>query len=253
MLDRVEGQRILTPMAAPGEGARAAASPFERADVAGSYEDWCATPYGRWAERVEHELVHGLLGPLPDGARVLDLGCGTGRLAGHWSDRGWRAVGLDPSHTMLERAARRLPVVRADGRRLPFADGAFDAVCATFVLEFAADPVAVLREARRVARTRVVVLALARDSWLGWRRRMQAVRGHPIFAHLRLHPRARLFDFARAAGAEPLEARGLLFLPPALVPRLRGIERRLSCATLVGAGVVGFALAGAASKHAATG
>jgi len=36
--------------------------------------------------------------------------------------------------------------------------------------------------------------------------------------------------------------RGLLFLPPALGPRLQGLERRLSRATCVGAGVVGFRL-----------
>lgn len=220
----------------------AADSPFERADVSGGYEDWLATAYGRWAEAVEHNLVTELLGPLRAGARVLDLGCGTGRLGEHLCDAGFAVVGLDPAQAMLERAARRLAVVRGDGERLPFADASFDAVSATFVLEFATDPVALLREARRVARQRVVVLALARDSWLGARRRLAGLRGHPIFSRIALHPRAQLLGFARAAGAEPRDVRGLLFLPPALAPRLAGLERRLARTTLAGAGVLGFAL-----------
>lgn len=220
------------------------ASPFERSEVAGSYEDWLGTRYGKWVEGVDAELLAELLVPLPAGARVLDLGCGTGWLAVRLAERGWRVVGLDPSAAMLERAAARLPVVRGDGLRLPFADGAFDAVCITAVLDFVEDPAALLREARRVAHSRVAVVALARDSWLAWRRCRQARRGHPIFSRARFHPRARLVAYARAAGAEPLRMRGALYLPPSLGPRAPGLERWLSRHTLLGAGLLGFALPG---------
>jgi SAM-dependent methyltransferase len=221
-----------------------AASPFERPQVVAPYEDWLATPYGAWVEGVDVELLEELLAPLGPGARVLDVGCGTGWLAARLAQRGWRVTGLDPSAAMLERAAARLPVVRGDGLRLPFADGAFDAVCVTAVLDFVDDPVALLREARRVARTRVAVLALARDSWLAWRRRWQGRRGHAIFSAARFHPRARLIAFARAAGAEPLCMRGALYLPPSLGLRAQALERWLARRTLAGAGLLGFALPG---------
>lgn len=231
-------------------------APFERPEVVAPYEDWLATPYGAWVAQVEEGLLASLLAPLPSGARVLDVGCGTGWLAQRLARRGWRVVGLDPSAAMLARAAGRLPVVRGDGLRLPFADGAFDAVCVTAVLDFVDDPAALLREARRVARERVAVAALARDSWLALRRRLQGRRGHPIFSRARFHPRRLLFAFARAAGAEPERARGALYLPPSLGPRLPALERALARGTLRGAGLLGFALPGAgagASRRGGTG
>jgi SAM-dependent methyltransferase len=222
-------------------------TPFERPEVVAPYEDWLGTPYGRWVADVEEELLTGLLAALPTGARVLDLGCGTGWLAQRLARHGWRVVGLDPSAAMLAQASERLPVVRGDGMRLPFADGAFEAVCVTAVLDFVDDPAALLREARRVARVSVAVAALARDSWLALRRSLQGRRGHPIFSRARFHPRARLFDFARAAGAEPERVRGALYLPPSLGPRLPALERALARGTLRGAGLLGFSLRGCAT------
>lgn len=58
--------------------------------------------------------------------RVLDLGCGTGRLLGALG-----GVGLDISAGLLARARQKgLRVVRGDAHALPFRDGAFDAVVA---------------------------------------------------------------------------------------------------------------------------
>ncbi|WP_243766436.1 class I SAM-dependent methyltransferase [Streptomyces sp. GC420] len=63
-------------------------------------------------------------------ARVLDLGCGTGRDAAHLHRAGWSVVGADLSEAMLEHARARHPgpeYVRADLR--DFAGlGTFDAV-----------------------------------------------------------------------------------------------------------------------------
>ncbi len=88
------------------------------------------------------------LGPL-EGRRVLDLGCGKGRFAGHLKDAGAEVFGLDLSAAMLA-GAIGLPRVRASARRLPFADGTFDAVVAVEVLEHVGAVDAVLVEARRV-------------------------------------------------------------------------------------------------------
>ncbi len=96
----------------------------------------------------------------PDNARILDVGCGTGVLLGHCVKRGYRAHGVDPSNAMLDRARRRLgtdaELRQADGRKLPYADGAFDAVFATMVLhELAPDTRRhTLREMIRVTRHR---------------------------------------------------------------------------------------------------
>lgn len=219
-------------------------SPFDDAVVVDTYEDWLATGWGRLVESTEIESLRTLLAPVPVGAQVLDVGCGTGWLGRAIAEDGRRISGVDLSQRMLERARRRFPVVRGDAARLPFRDGAFDAAVVSAVLDFVPDPVAVLREARRVARRRVVVLALARHSWLATRRRIAGRRGHPIFSRARFHSRRELCAFARAAGAEPEHVGGALFLPPAIGGRLPTLERALRGPRLPFAGLISFAMRG---------
>lgn len=92
-----------------------------------------------------------VLGLLPPGpGRLLDVACGTGivtrRLAA--GRTGLRVTGVDLSPAMARQAADRLPgtIVRADVRRLPFADGRFDAVSSVWLLHLVEDP----EDARRI-------------------------------------------------------------------------------------------------------
>jgi SAM-dependent methyltransferase len=72
------------------------------------------------------------------GGRVLELGCGTGRISKPIAAAGVALVGIDRSAEMLARLrtpARlkpRAPFVRGDIRSLPFADGTFAAVIAPY-------------------------------------------------------------------------------------------------------------------------
>ncbi|MFC1430649.1 methyltransferase domain-containing protein [Streptacidiphilus sp. N1-3] len=97
--------------------------------------------------------------PVGPGDRVLDLGCGAGHELAHLEEDGILAVGIDTSAVMLHASRSRLTdqdlparLARADGARLPFRDGAFDACRIERVLQHVADPAAVLAEARRVLR-----------------------------------------------------------------------------------------------------
>lgn len=61
--------------------------------------------------------------------RVLEIGCGTGRLLATLGGR--ISVGVDVSEALLRIAASKgLAVARADAHRLPFAEGSFDAITA---------------------------------------------------------------------------------------------------------------------------
>lgn len=216
--------------------------PFERPDVVGPYEDWFRTPYGRLADRIEVSLILELLGPLGAGASLLEIGCGTGWFAREMAERHFRMTGIDASSAMVARARTRCPVVRGDAVRLPFVDRAFDGAYMIAVLDFVADPVAVLREARRVVRERVAVTALASGSWLALRRRIAARRGHPVFSSASFYSRHRLLDIAREAGAEPERVHGALVLPPAISARVPSVELALCGRRTLGAGIVGFSL-----------
>jgi SAM-dependent methyltransferase len=130
------------------------ATPFVPVDVAYPQSTWTSFDrYDRYAEIAR--IVRATLGPGTH--RVLDVGDAAGHLALFEPDL-WVA-GLD-----LVPAPSRLPCavpINGDGTALPFADGTFDAVVTSDVLEHIPPPgrPAFLAELTRVSRGLVVVAA----------------------------------------------------------------------------------------------
>jgi SAM-dependent methyltransferase len=86
---------------------------------------------------------------------LLDIGCGGGILLAQAAATGCLTSGLDHSAEMVALARERAPaadVIEGDAGYLPFPDGSFTAVSMSVVFFFLDDPVAVLRECRRVLR-----------------------------------------------------------------------------------------------------
>lgn len=86
-----------------------------------------------------HALDEDLLAAyLPRESRILDYGCGYGRLTGRLLDLGYpRVVGVDPSLAMIERGRRlrpRAPLRHEPELPLPERDGSFDAALLFAVL-----------------------------------------------------------------------------------------------------------------------
>ncbi|WP_426560929.1 class I SAM-dependent methyltransferase [Angustibacter sp. McL0619] len=107
------------------------------------------------------------------GQRALDVGCGPGALTARLVERlgadGVSAV--DPSTSFVAALAERLPEVDVHAgaaEDLPFGDSVFDVVACQLVVHFMADPLAGLREMRRVCRPGGTVAACVwRRSGLG--------------------------------------------------------------------------------------
>ncbi len=112
--------------------------------------------------------------------RLLDAGCGSGRLTVALAEAGAQVTGIDTNAKQLAEARRRaeragveLELFESDfNAPLPFVDGAFDAVASRLALMAANDPVATLRELRRVLEPRgrlVTVLwaSPAENPWFG--------------------------------------------------------------------------------------
>jgi demethylmenaquinone methyltransferase / 2-methoxy-6-polyprenyl-1,4-benzoquinol methylase len=91
----------------------------------------------------------------PAGTRVLDLGCGTGKLGLRLAGR-YRVVGVDVSGAMLSRArkmaAGRVALVQGSAFRLPFADASFGGAVSGFVLRNLDDLPTAFSEVARVLR-----------------------------------------------------------------------------------------------------
>jgi SAM-dependent methyltransferase len=100
----------------------------------------------------------------PEGARVLEVGCGPGHLSVRLARRhGLDTTGLDLDPAMIERARvnadravdgdeRRPSFLVGDVASMPFPDGTFDLVVSTMSMHHWADPAAGLAEMARVLR-----------------------------------------------------------------------------------------------------
>jgi ubiquinone/menaquinone biosynthesis C-methylase UbiE len=135
--------------------------------------------------------------------RVLEIGVGTGILAGPLAERGLNVVGIDLSAAMLAKfvakSGVRPRVLRADATRLPFRDGAFDAAYGRHVLHLISDWRTAVAELCRVVGRGVVLVDAGGDgtTWLDLWDAIRAVVG-PEADHVGL-------DIARD-GVEELDA-----------------------------------------------
>jgi SAM-dependent methyltransferase len=104
-------------------------------------------PDPRFAERIEQALG--------DAVSVVNVGAG----AGSYESPLRKVVAVEPSEVMIrQRPAGAAPALRGVAEALPFLDASVDAATAFLTVHHWSDPGQGLREMRRIARRRVVVL-----------------------------------------------------------------------------------------------
>jgi len=129
------------------------------------------------ADRLIMQYIH-------QGSRVLDLGCGDGRLLGRIRDElGCAVQGIELDHRrILETISKGLPVIKADLDEglAGVADNSFDCAVLSQTLQQVRQPRDMLMQMLRVARRAIVLV----PNFAHWRVRLQIlVQGRAPITH----------------------------------------------------------------------
>jgi SAM-dependent methyltransferase len=131
--------------------------------------------------------------------RLLDVGCGGGSFLQRARESGCRIAGLDHSRDMVRvaRAKTGARIELADASAMPFGEAEFTAVSCLVAFFFFAEPVAALREMRRVLDPelgRIAVMTTAPEA------KGTPAAPYPLATRGHFHSDDELVSFAREAG-----------------------------------------------------
>ena len=125
---------------------------------ASQYDDFFATPLGAFVDAVEKRALFEALSDV-HGARVLEVGAGTGTLTLELARRGARVTAIDISEVMLEEAQEKakkesltIEFRRMNAHALDFKDETFDIVVSMATFEFLGAPGVAYAAMRRVVK-----------------------------------------------------------------------------------------------------
>ncbi len=176
-----------------------------------SYDGGRISGWFQYTQRLTIDLL-----TLRPGARVLDVGCGTGYAVIHLGElpEVEKACGIDISPGMIAAARSKIPessrqkieFLEASADRIPYPDGTFHHVICTNSFHHYPDPLLALGEMQRVLKPggELVIFENAPDlslyTWL-WDRLLRLVEK----GHVRYYPSAELGAMLRKAGLEEVE------------------------------------------------
>ncbi|MGQ9708580.1 MAG: class I SAM-dependent methyltransferase [bacterium] len=183
-------------------------SPFD--ELAQQYDAWYDTK-GKIAFEVELAALQPLLKDLPK--PYLEVGVGTGRFARELGIM----TGVDPSVELLKMARMRgINGILASGENLPFEDNSFGTVFLLTTWEFLKEPVAVLKEIRRVLKPegRLVNAYLDRDGKWGRSYIEKAKAGHRLFRFARFYSYDEVVRVTEESGFRIIRVVSTLFQGP---------------------------------------
>lgn len=179
--------------------------------AAARFDEW-ADSYGEdrispWLRFYQSKSISLL--DLTEKSTFLDVGCGTGWAVREVAGRCRSTCGIDISPKMIEKAKRQATLGEdvefkvANAEAIPYSDEYFDAVLCTFSFHHYKDPVASLREIKRVLKPggRFVLTDSARDvSFAIWLQ--DRLRRHFERSHVRYYTRQEVKNFLATVAFE---------------------------------------------------
>jgi len=199
-------------------------SRFDFDASADSYDTWYNTAEGEIYDRLEKKAVLKYLLPNVRGAKLLEVGCGTGHWSSFFSDYGFEVTGVDVSGRMIKTAqSKDIPNASfqtADAHSLPFDDDSFDITAAITTLEFVKDPAVVLAEMVRCTRKPAGRLLVCVLNSLARLNRTRQQNPQSVYAKARMFSPRQLKELLEPLGKLSITVAGFvpenrLFLPTA--------------------------------------
>ena len=161
---------------------------YQNKNIATNYDrERFASLAGQTFQRAELKCLEQIVQRLPSRGTLLDVPCGTGRIAEVLVNWGFQVTAADISGEMIDVARQRianaggyLPALRASADGLPFPNESFDAVISMRFLPHISDESRrlMLREMARVSKRWVIFSNSFSSSWYRGRRLVKRYLGH---------------------------------------------------------------------------
>lgn len=123
-----------------------------------------------WWHQQKRRVIHQLIKRYcPVTGKVLDVGCGSGKLLWELKTLGWQVEGIDAPQAKIQSQRRQLKIKTANlqTQLLPYPKNYFDLVVCLDTLEHMSDDRRLVREMDRVAKTKgIIIISVPAYQWL---------------------------------------------------------------------------------------
>ncbi len=136
------------------------------------YESWFFTQQGVYVDEKEKELLLNMM-RFKQGESVLEVGSGTGRNIEYLNDLGLKVTGIEPMEELIKIALQKSKIsknqiIAGAFENLPFENESFDNVISLIAFQFSIDIKKTLYEMLRVAKNKVGIGFLNKNSLLNF-------------------------------------------------------------------------------------